>query len=551
MLTFFSDEVRFRLYEYTCDARSFKQTQHIWSCLPLQAFSDILSPFSYSVLAEISKRAWFRYYERMGLSLPFAPRKLMRYHYGRPYLDIKWICERDVEMAGLEPLSFRINGDTVPLCEWTKPNLLDGFRNSRHQRRLADQLNKLMQEVDAYTAHSRTWYEKVTAMRWSQAEILQIMEEIERYGTDPLMIFYAARHNLERAYNKLLGMAGNSKPVVRMQMINSTLSDLQGLSEISLTDELLALADIARQQPSILKWLHGDEFDDWSRHWADHEFGHRLHQFMANYGHWTAGEGEMANPRWLEQPGFLFRGILACAERNARQPAHIPSAGAVQQLLGTLDPQQRKPAEQTLAQIRQLSVLQSRAMNAFAYILAGTRLWARAAGQEAVEDQRLLAADDSFFFELEELKQMMTGEWNITHTAEIQEVVTKRRASYAEWQQAQPGDLIFDDAEAYPTHSGLPGVVGEATGPLRRQKGLQPLVCNHAVVGARQFDSGWTPSLPVAGGLLAAAGTPLDPIVAAARIWHVPTVVALGPHYNGLVDGAQTHLDGGRGSVEQ
>jgi pyruvate,water dikinase len=379
------------------------------------------------------------------------------------------------------------------------------------------------------------------------------MEEIERYGADPLMIFYAARHNLERAYNTLLGMAGSSKPIDRIQMINNTLSDLQGLSELSLTHELLALANIARQQPSILKWLGSDQdqFEDWSRHWADHEFGHRLHQFMANYGHWATGEGEMANPRWFEQPSVLFKGILACAERNAKQPAHIPSAGAVQQLLNTLDPQQRKAAEQILGQIRQLSVLQSRAMNAFAYILAGTRIWAKAAGHEATEDLRLSAPEDSFFFELEELKQMMTGEWNVTHTAEIREVATKRRASYAEWQQAQPGDLIFDDAEAYPTHRGLPGVVGEATGPLRRHQGLQPLVCNQAVVGARQFDSGWTPSLPVAGGLLAAAGSPLDPIVAAARIWHVPTVVALGPHYNGLVDGAQTHLDGGRGSVEQ
>ncbi|MBX3000951.1 MAG: hypothetical protein KF893_20685 [Caldilineaceae bacterium] len=510
-----------------------------------------MTPFSYSVLAEISKRAWFRYYERMGLKLPFAPRKLMRSHFGRPYLDIKWICQRDVEMAGIEPLFFRINGETVSICDWTKPNLLGGIRNGLSQRRLTDQLEKLTQEIDAITASARRWYEKVKVMRWSQAEILQIMEEIERYGAEPLMVFYAARHNLERAYNRLLGMDGSSKPIDRIQMINNTLSDLQGLSEIALTDELLALANIARQHPSILKWLGGDQFEDWSSHWADHEFGHRLHRLMDNYGHRAAGEGEMAHLRWFEQPDFLFKGILACAEHNAKQPARIPSAGAVQQLLDTLNPQQRKPAEQTLAQIRQLSVLQSRAMNAFAYILAGTRFWAKAAGHEAAEDQRLLSPEDSFFFEVEELKQMMTGEWNVTHTAEIREAVTKRRASYNEWQQAQPGDLLFDEAEAYPTHSGLPGVVGEATGPLRRHKGVQPLVCDQAVVGARQFDSGWAPSLPVAGGLLAAAGTPLDPIVAAARIWHIPTVIALGPHYNRLVDGAQTRLDGGRGFVEQ
>jgi pyruvate,water dikinase len=539
------------LYEYTCDAHSLGQTQHVWSNLPLQAFSDILTPFSYSVLAEISKRAWFRYYERMGLTLPFAPRSLMRYHYGRPYLDIQWICERDVELAGIEPITLRINGEIVPICKWTKPNLLGGFRNSRNQRRLTDQLEKFLHEIDTITAQSRGWYEKVLAMRWTQAEILQIMEEIERYGTEPLMVFYAARHNLERAYNLLLGLDGSSKPIDRIQMINSTLSDLQGLIELSLTDELLALANLARQQPSILQWLGGDQFEDWNSHWADHAFGHRLHQFMANYGHWATGEGEMANPRWAEQPRFLFKGILACAENNVKQPARIPSTGATQQLLDTFDSKQRKIAEQALGQIRHLLVLQSRAMNAFAYILAGTRQWAKAAGHEAAEDQRLLTADDTFFFELEELKQMMTGEWNVTHTAEIHEVATKRRASYAEWQQAQPGEMIFDNVEAYPIHKGLPGVVGEATGPLRRQKGLQPLLCEGAVVGARQFDSGWTPSLPVADGLLAAAGSPLDPFVAAARIWHVPTVVGLGPHYNGLVDGAQTNLDGGRGSVEQ
>lgn len=519
--------------------------------MPLQAFSDILTPFSYSVLAEISKRAWFRYYERMGLTLSFAPRKLLRHHYGRPYLDIKWICERDVELAGIEPLSFRINGETVPICAWTKPNLLGGFRNNRNQRRVIEQLEKFLHEIDAITARARGWYDKVKGMRWTQAEILQIMEEIERFGAEPLMAFYAARHNLERAYNTLLGIDGASKTLNRIQMIGSTLSDLQGLCELDLTDEMLALATIARQQPSILKWLGRDQFDDWSSHWADHEFGHRLHQFMDIYGHWAVGEGEMANPRWFEQPRFLFKGILACAENNTSQPARIPSAGATQQLLDTLDPKQRKTAEQTLTQIRHLSVLQSRAMNAVAYILAGTRLWAQAAGQEAAADQRLQSADDSFFFELEELKQMMTGEWNVTHTAEIQKVAAERRERYAQWQKARPGDLLFDDAEGYPIHNGLPGVVGEATGPLRRHEGLQPLVCQDAVVGARQFDSGWTPSLPVAGALLAAAGTPLDPVVAAARSWHVPTIVALGPQYDTLVDGAQTRVDGGRGFVEQ
>lgn len=539
------------LYEYTCDAASPAQSKQIWSRMPLQPFSDILTPFSYSVLAEVSRRAWFRYYERMGLRLPFAPRHLCKQHYGRFYIDIKWICERDVEAAGIQPMAFLVNGEKVIVCTWTKPSLIAGMRNSRNQRRLSNELNQMTNQIEEVTAQARAWYEKVSGLRWTQAEILQIMEEIEKYGAGPLAIFYAARHNLERAYNTLLQMEGQSKPAVRIQMINNTLCDLDDLVELRLTDALLDLANIAREAPAVLKWLADDQFDGWETHWSDHPFGRKLHQLMAQFGHWATGEGEMANPRWSESPDFLFKGILACVECNAHQPARIPSTAAIQQLIESLAPATRKEASQLLPQIRALSVLQSKAMNAFSYILAGTRLWAKAAGHEATEDGRLLESADAFYFELEELKRMMTGEWNISNMDEIQSTAGTRKTSYSEWQKAQPGDLLFNEAEAYPTHSGLPGVVGNATGPLRRQKGLQPLLCERAVVGARQLDSGWAPTLPVAGGLLAAAGTPLDPIVAAARIWHVPTVVGLGPHYNTLVDGAQTRLDGARGAVEQ
>jgi rifampicin phosphotransferase len=544
-------KVRFGLYEYTYDGVPPLQSKQIWSRLPLQPFSDILSPFSFSVLAEISRRAWFHYYEQMGLKLPFAPRNIIRHYYGRPYLDIKWLCERDVELAALNPMVFQINGKTVPICTSTKPGFLASFGVSRSRRRIQAQLDKFEQEIASVTAKSRTWYAKVREMSWSQAEILQIMEEIERYGVDSLMIFYAARHNLERAYNALLQFPGKESAADRVQMINNTLSDLQGLVELKLTDELLQLAELVRRDQTLRNWLKADQFDDWENQAPDPKFRDHLRQLLQNYGHWATGEGEMANERWIEQPRFLFKGILACAENNAKQPARIPSTAAVNQLLNSINTDERKAAEQHLARIRTLSVLQSHALNAFACILAGTRIWARAAGQEALEDGRIQSLDDTFFFELEEIKQMMTGEWNITYTVEIQATAEKRRADYQQWQQAQPGDLLFDNTEAYPIHHGLPAVVGEATGPLRRQKGLQPILCKSAVVGTRQLDSGWAPTLPVAGALLAAAGTPLDPIVAAARIWHVPTIVALGPHYDGLVDGAQTRIDGGNGAVEQ
>jgi len=57
--------------------------------------------------------------------------------------------------------------------------------------------------------------------------------------------------------------------------------------------------------------------------------------------------------------------------------------------------------------------------------------------------------------------------------------------------------------------------------------------------------------LPFARALIAADGTPLDPIVAAARGWHIPTVVGLGARFDTLVEGAQTTILGDNGTVEQ
>ena len=57
--------------------------------------------------------------------------------------------------------------------------------------------------------------------------------------------------------------------------------------------------------------------------------------------------------------------------------------------------------------------------------------------------------------------------------------------------------------------------------------------------------------LPVAKGIITATGTPLDPIVAAARIWHTPIILNLRDQYDALVEGAQTTVDAEHLIVDQ
>lgn len=548
---FFVQEVRPLLYDYKSENATPTGNRAIWTRSYLYPFVSVFSPFSYSVVAEISRSAWFSYYTRLGAEIAFVPKTLVRNSDGRAYLDIKWICEQDVAFANLEPPLLHLNGAPVSICPWEKPSLVAGFMLGRNQKKIADLLNRLPAEMPAITARIRKWYDKVRGMRWTQAEILQIMEEIENFGTESLMAYFAARHNLERVHNSLLALIPGPDNAHRLHLINNSLSDLDGLTELTLTGQILALAGMAAKDSKVMGWLEQTHAANWAESVPPGPFAHALARLFAEFGHWATGVGEMAHPCWSEDPELVLSAILACAKSQTTEPKRVPSTVARQQLLEAVDAKSRKQAEQLRESMGRLTILQSQALHAFAYLLAGARIWALAAGKEAAADGRLLDPQDVFLFELEEIKQMMTGEWNITSTDGIRQRAEERRSNYAQWQNRRSPAAFFGDAPAWMERLGLPSVGGQITGPLRRQKHLRPVLCQDAVIGARRVDSSWTPTLPVAGAFVAAAGSPLDPIVAAARAWHVPAVVGLGAEYDHLLDGAQTVVDGAAGVVKQ
>ncbi|MBX3049918.1 MAG: hypothetical protein KF753_00515 [Caldilineaceae bacterium] len=539
------------MYDYTSDNPASAALPTLWTRNYFYPFVSVFSPFSRSVLAEISRRAWFHYYTRLGHDISFAPKTLVHSADGRLFLDLKWICQQDAAFAGLPPLVIRLNSAPVAICPWEKPGMVAGFKLSRNQKKIDQLLQDFARDMGDITGRIRKWYDKVQAMRWTQAEILQIMEEIERFGTESLMAFFAARHNLEREHNTLLGLLPGDDRRQKFHLINSALSDLDGLAELALTDELLALAGLAAADKKLMDWLETAPGEDWLQSVPPGTFADGMAHLLDGFGHWATGVGEMSNPTWAESPELVFAAILTCARNQTKRPKRVPSTAARQQLLEAVDGKVRKQAEQALDRLASLTALQSNALNAYGYLLAGSRTWALAAGNEATTDGRLLDVEDVFLFELEEIKQMMTGEWNVSSTDEIRQRAEERRLQYTQWQDYRSPTAFFGDTPAWAALSGLPSVSGSITGPLRRQEHLRPVLCQNAVVGARRVDSGWSPTLPVAGGFIAAAGSPLDPIIAAARVWHVPTVVGLGAGYDQLVNGAQTTLDGTAGVVEQ
>ncbi len=517
----------------------------LWSNSSLQPFTaGVLTPFSYSVLAELASRGWYAHYDQLGFK-PAPRSRLVRQYKGRAYLNRSISAQLESEQAGIEPMSVQINGQTCPIAAWEKPGFLGGFKLGRMQRKLDEALTAYSASLPAMTEKARTWYIKTLEVRWSQAEVLQVMEEIERVGAESMALFLAARHNLEWLTARVLADLTGHDQIERSRallLINNALCTMQGLVEFEIADAVAAMGETLHD-PEQIAWLKHEAAAHWQEGLPGKQANDRFADFLDRFGHRAMHEGEMAQPRWHEDPTLVLRGLLVCAEHLSRHPAKLPAGGSTQKLIDHLSEPLRKQGQQMVAKMRDLHYLQSRALHALAYIWAGTRRWALAAAAEAMADGRLTQPDDVFFFELEEIKQMMTGEWNLSSREEIQATAAERRAAHDAWQKESAPPVLVGDAPAEAVHHGLPGAAGHATGPLRRWGETKKYGCSGAILGSEVLDSGWALTLPLADGFVSAGNTPMDPFVAAARAWQRPVMVGLGPAFRSLTEGAYTTLD--------
>jgi pyruvate,water dikinase len=405
-------------------------------------------------LEEVAKSAWYRYFDELGFD-PMPRARMVRQHEGQAYLNLTLSAQRDAEQAAVEPLTLLVNKQPFPLAKWEKPGLLAAIKVGRNRKKIEQLLENYRQQVEGVTQKAAAWYAKTQDLRWSQADILQIMEEVERVSIPSFTLFLAARHNLELLCNRLLWATQERQPFpANRTLLQQALAAVDGAMETQMSAEALMLVHTAAADQATINWLRAGQYDQWQTTMPNRPLAAGVTTFLKKYGHRALTDGEMSQPRWEEAPALLF--TLLCDAVQNPPPASNAKADA-EPLLAAVAPDQRKVAQQQVQQARQLLWLQSQAVHAFAYILTGTRRWALAAAKEAQGDQRLVQTDDVFFFQLEEVKQMMTGEWNISSRQTIRNTCVERKAAYARWQmEAAPSILIGDVGAQEPPAALLP-----------------------------------------------------------------------------------------------
>lgn len=388
----------------------------------------LLTPFTWSILSRSAERAIRSHYRSLGYELP-AGMPIWRRHHGRAYLNMTALTAADQAFASGEG-------------EASLGKRLFGRGGDRQAMVFNQQLDAAPATFDAI----QRWSERVQTMQWRQATVLQIMEEIEPKAEAVLTVRDSLTTGLGAARRQITRWVAEWLPASSDALFDALFAGLDGREGWACYRfDLRGLVEAARQEPAAVAYVQAG---DGTQLAPDGAFARRLEAFMATYGHWGEQPLEAGSPRWREAPGALLERL----SRTLKKPAELPpidpavarqnraEAGArVAQQVGLL---RRRQFEPVFTQLQRAVDLLPTSRNALVTVIAVARFWALGAAQETVADGRLSAAEDVFLLELEELKQVMTGEWSSAE--QVRPLVEERRAEQAAWANTEPPEIIIE-----------------------------------------------------------------------------------------------------------
>ncbi len=355
----------------------------------------------------------------------------------------------------------------------------------------------------------RRWAEGVFTSEWSQAQLLQVMEEIESMVTEALTWMHMTAIASVGSYAYLGDLIGKfMKDEVQAHSLRLGLT-----SGLETPDGHLINALETGASSSEVRELFG-------------------HMALTN-------PCEIASPRIEEMAERLIGSqsppeslVWGSSRAQERQEAAMKVAHSKAGLLG------RSNMRKTVALTQEALVAHAKARDALAYVLAAARHWAKAAAQEGLTDGRIQEMDEIFMLEIEEIKQMMTGEWH--SRAHVDPLILQRQESF----QYQSEEPYFSDRSL--------GVAGQQTqGPLallatpeevEKPSGFIALAANWSPV--------WWRAILMAEGVIAPDGDLLSWVASVARMGDLPTLVGGAPYANWPA-GATIRLDPARNRAQK
>lgn len=465
-------------------------------------FPGITTPLAWTALRIPAETALRRAWADLGAPAPADTPLWRRAADGRVYVDA----------AALASAASALHGAAWLIAAPAEParGLVARWQAGSVVRRAQARIATTQDSVAGLQARTAKWLAWVRGLRWAQADLLQVMEELEPHAQNTLQTYFTLRAGAAATHAQVAGRLANWLSLCPASVIWALYAGLEGLPSV---EAAYAVAIAARDSATQTDTL-------------------------ARFGHRGPNEVRPDALRWLDSP-VLLAGLAE--RRPLRNPdsAHVQCQAAEAWIFGQLDSGKSRQLEPLLAHARDLCRAADRAWDAFVMVIAAAQCWIQAIASEAVAATLIARPADVLYLELEELKQVATGEWHPGRGAEVREAVVARR-------QAQAPMRTLPNSGTAPC-SGSPG---QAQGPAYLAAPGDQLPPQGAIWLGEIADAGCTPFWLCAGALTTAAADAWSPGLIAARALGVPTVIGAPAYVAQATPGCAVAVDADAGHVQ-
>lgn len=460
-------------------------------------FPGRVTPFGWTVLRTPAEMAMRRTWAGLGVSeMPATP---------------FWRLGDD-GLVYLSAENLTAGGQALYGAAWLGPakgepptGLMARLRAGNIIRRAEGEIQSAVTGAGALNARLHDWLGRVRELRWTQADLLQVMEELEPQAQSALQSYFTVRAGLEASGTRLAGMLSQAWPDSPAGQFGLLFAGLAGLPSV---EAVYALADAG---PAVGA------------------------AFLTRFGHRGPCDVRPDAQRWRDRADVLHYPASHPGLRR-REEADALRVSAERELIGRLDAGQRRQIEPALSLTRELLRSADVAWEGVTLVMAAAQTWLAAAAAETAGRGLIADPADVLLLELEELKQVATGEWHGGYRETVETELGLRRAGSAAMtltamedapvaivagRAAGPALLLFDDEPASP------------------QSG--------AILVASRADAGWTNHWLYGAGLVVAAPEAWSPGMIVARALGLPTTAGAAAVVAAVQAGDRVIVDGGTG----
>ena len=463
-------------------------------------FPGVATPFGWTVLCTPAESALRRAFAELGAPAPDGIQLWQRDQDGQVCVNASALADAARRLHGAAWLG-SIRGEMPG-------GMLGRLQTGGVIRKAQARIDAALAGIQDLHVRTARWLDWVRGLRWTQADLLQVMEELEPKARDVLQTYFILRAGLSAAAAQVSDRLAEWLPERPPDVTWGLYVGLAGMPGV---ESAYALAVAAR--------------DEASRDPALARFGHR-------------GPGEMRpdGMRWADQPALLASLADQRPQRNS-DTAHIERQAVEAWVFGQLDASKSRQFEAALRRAQALCVAADVAWDAATMVMAAAQRWAEATASEATSAGLIARPADVLYLELEELKQVATGEWHPGRSAAVQDEVARRRAQIA--------GVPAGEAVGQP----LPAGPGQAHGPAYLASPAAEPPPPSAIWLTAAADPGCAPFWLGAGAVVTAAADPWSPGLIIARGLGVPAVIGAAEAVSAARPGQTVTVDGDAGQV--